>query len=274
MTRSLTISVIIPIKGRFPLVKEAINSIYSQDYDLNSIEIIVVEEKNYGEKVRFALKQIYPKIIILENKDKEGPGGSRNTGLRYASGKYIIFLDSDDQLRPNFLNKMVNILQNDNSSLGAICFSKSYFHSDFNFFERIKLYPLMLIRDISLMAAYLFNYRYLYPTSFYLCQISHMLFKADAVKKLRFRYDYRRGGEDWDFLIQVLIRGGIKILPERLLKFRYSLGSSTDTLLNRRLKWKSYAILANCLPANFKCGIFYKLFLQYINLFKVKNYSI
>lgn len=262
------VSIIIPVKGRLPLVKEAINSIYSQNYDKNSIEIIVVEEKNYGEKIRFALKEIFPEIIILENKDKEGPGGSRNTGLHVIRGKYILFLDSDDQLRPNFLKKMINILENDDSCTGVICFSKSYFHPDFIFFERMKLYPLMLIRDISLMAAYLFNHGYLYPTSFYLCQISHMMFKAETVKSLRFNYDYRRGGEDWDFFIQVLTRGGIKILPERLVKFRYSPGSSTDSLINRRLKWKSYGLLANRLPVNFKRGIFYKLFLQYIKLFE------
>lgn len=268
MTQSIKISVIIPAKSRFPLVKEAINSIYSQDYNLESIEIIVVEEKNYGEEIRYKLKQIFPKIIILENNDKEGPGGSRNTGLLAAKGKHILFLDSDDQLSPNFLGKMTEILENDDSCSGVICFSKSYFHPDFNFFERIKLYPLMLIRDMSLMAEFLFNHGYLNLTSFYLCQISHMLFKADAVKTLKFRYSYRRGGEDWDFFIQVLSRGGIKILPERLLKFRYSPGSSTDTLLNRRLKWKSYALLASRLPVNFKQGIFYKLFLRYISVFK------
>lgn len=271
MTQSIKISVIIPAKSRFPLVKEAINSIYSQDYNLESIEIIVVEEKNYGEEIRYKLKQIFPKIIILENNDKEGPGGSRNTGLLAAKGKYILFLDSDDQLNSDFLKKMTNVLENDASCYGAVCFSKSCFHPDFNFCERIKLYPLMLIRDMSLMSAFLFNKRNLYKTSFYLCQISHMLFKSGAVKTLKFNYSYRRGGEDWDFFTQVLSQGSIRILPERLLKFRYSPGSSTDTLLNRRLKWKSYALLANSLPLIFKQGIFYKLFLQYINMFKTKN---
>lgn len=263
------VSVIMPVKGRLELVKDALNSVYSQkDFSLAKLQVMVIEEKNYGEVIRTQIKKLFPKVITFANQDKEGPGGSRNTGLKKARGKYIVFLDSDDQLKPNFLIKMVNILENDDSYTGAICFSKSYFHPDFNFFERIKLYPLMLIRDISLMAAYLFNHGYLYPTSFYLCQISHMLFKADTVKTLKFRYDYRRGGEDWDFFIQVLTRGSIKILPERLVKFRYSPGSSTDSLLNRRLKWKSYGLLENRLPVNFKRGIFYKLFLQYIKLFQ------
>ncbi len=273
MTQSIKVSVIIPVKGRLHYVKEAINSIYSQDFDLDRIEIIVVEEKNYGDRIRDELKQNFPKIITIENNDDEGPGGSRNTGLQAAKGKYILFLDSDDQLNSDFLKKMTGILENDESCCGAVCFSKSYFHPDFNFFERIKLYPLMFIRDMSLVSAFLFNKRNLYKTSFYLCQISHMLFKADTVKTFKFSYSYRRGGEDWNFFIQVLSRGNIRILPERLLKFRYSPGSSTDTLLNRRLKWKSYALLANNLPVNFKHGIFYKLFLQYINLFKAKNSS-
>lgn len=263
------VSVIMPVKGRLELVKDALNSVHSQkDLSLANLQVIVIEEKNYGKVIRIQIKKLFPRVITFVNQDKEGPGGSRNTGLKKARGKYIVFLDSDDQLRPNFLTKMVDILENDDLCTGAICFSKSYFHPDFNFFERIKLYPLMFIRDISLITAYLFNHGYLYPTSFYLCQISHMLFKTNTVKTLKFRYDYRYGGEDWDFFIQVLTRGGIKILPERLVKFRYSPGSSTDSLVNRRLKWKSYGLLVNRLPIKFKRGIFYKLFLQYISLFR------
>lgn len=266
------ISVIIPVKGRYNYVKEAINSIYQQhDYYKNNTEIIVVEENNYTEIIGKRLKELFPEIITLRNKDKEGPGGGRNTGLRIARGKYIVFLDSDDQLKKGFLSIVLSKLSKDKKCAAAVCFSDSFFYPYFSLTEKIKLYLLMLVRDINLIFSYLINSTYLFKTAFYLCQISHMMFKTEKIRKIRFNYDYRRGGEDWDFFIQTMSLGPIKIIPKKLLLFRYSQNSSTSSPLNRKLKWLSYSKLASRLPNHMKKSIYYQLFISYIKIFKVNN---
>lgn len=263
------ISVIIPVKGRLSFVQESINSIYLQkNININNIEIIICEEKNYKEKIGNMIKNIFPNVRVVVNQDKEGPGGSRNTGLKIARGKYIVFLDSDDQLGKGFLSIMLSKLSKDKKCAAAVCFSDSFFDPYFSITEKIKLHLLMLVRDINLIFSYLANSTYLFKSAFYLCQISHMMFKTEKIRKIRFNYDYRRGGEDWDFFIQIMSFGPIKIVPIKLLLFRYSLNSSTSSSLNRKLKWLSYSKLVSRLSPEIQKGLFYRLFQYYIRVFK------
>ena len=272
MKKSSLVSIIIPVKGRLQFVKEAINSIYSQrNINLKNIEIIISEEKNYGEVIRNKIKKIFPEVKTIINQDREGPGGGRNSGLKIAQGKYIVFLDSDDRLKPEFITNMLRALREDKNRSAAICFSDAFFEPSFALVEKIKLYLLMAVRDISLIISYFNNNNYLFPSAFYLGQISHMMFKTEAIKKVRFNYDYRRGGEDWDFFIRTIFSGPIRIVPKRLLYFRYSQNSSTSSSLNKRLKWLSYSKLASRLPNYMKKSLYYWLFLCYIKLFKVNH---
>lgn len=272
MSKKPIFSVIVPVKGRLPYTKEAINSVLNQKgVDASDIEIIVVEEKNPVERIRNHLKKLYPQIKIVLNIFEDYSGGSRNSGLKEAEGKYILFLDSDDQLFPHFLIKMSHVLANDKSTTAAVCFSKAIFAPGYNLKEYIKWHLLMLLRDVSLLLFYFFHQTYLVPSAFYLCQISHMLFKRENVKNMKFDYQYRFGGEDWDFINHVQDKGLIRIVPYKLTIFRYSYNSSTVLPINKKLKWRSYLHLASKLSSERKKGLYYKLFLQYINLFRVKN---
>lgn len=269
MNNKILVSVIIPTKGRLQFVKSAVNSIYTQSgINLKNIEIIVIDEKNYNGQIINHLKRSYPEITVLENRDNEGPGGSRNTGLSIAKGKYIVFLDSDDQMKPEFLCELGNELEQNSKLVGVICYSNATFDTSFKLIDKFKLYLLMTIRDFFIHIFYVFNRKYLYPAAFYLCQISHMMFKASIVKNLSFDYSYRRGGEDWDFVNRLLYKGPIGILPKRLLLFRYSQNSSTGQEINKQLKWQSYMTLASSLKPDRTGSIFFKLFLRYIKIFR------
>lgn len=269
------VSVVIPFYKRLYLAKVAILSILSQrDIDQEDVEIIISDDegssKKRKENKKF-FKNISKAVVYTNNTNEEGPGGNRQTGFSLARGKYILFLDSDDRLRPSFIFEMSRVLEGEKDKVGAVCLSKSVFEPGFKLWERIKLIPLTIIRDAGLSLGYLFNRKSVFPSSFYLCQISHMMFRGKVIRNQRFNYDYRHGGEDWDFFVQTLQKGRIRVVPKRLLLFRYSLGSSTDDPLNKEKKWKSYTLLAKRLPERFKRGIFYKLFLKYISLFGGKN---
>ena len=54
------ISIIIPVKGRLDITSETIQSIYNQDYDLQKVEILIVEERDYGEYISPELKKRFP----------------------------------------------------------------------------------------------------------------------------------------------------------------------------------------------------------------------
>lgn len=270
MKKIILISVVIPIKGRFDFVCQSILSVFNQSSYQDSIEIIIVEDNTVVHSLRQPLKEKFPFIRIYKNRDTEGPGGCRNTGLLFAKGRYVVFLDSDDVLDKHFLTYMLPVLKN-NSAIASVCMSLSYFSPGYSLKEKIKLYPLIFIRDTILLLSYYINNTNLFPGAFYICQISHMLFQTSRIKDLVFNYEYRRGGEDWDFFSRVLQKGNITIIPRRLVLFRYSKGSTTDMNLNRVKKWKSYLLLAHRLPLNNKRGFFYFLLLLYIRFFGGKN---
>ena len=265
------ISIIIPVKGRLDITSETIQSIYNQDYDLQKVEILIVEERDYGEYISPELKKRFPSILAYLNEDEKYSGGSRNTGVKVAKGKYIVFLDSDDKMDKNYLKFMWNEIVKDSNCGAVVCLSYSSFDPKYGLKLKIILRPLMWIRDLSIITAYFFNKKYIYPSSFYLCQISHMIFRREIVANLEFNAKYRYGGEDWDYFRRALEIAPIRILPKRLLSFRYIVGSSTDNPINRKRKWKSYQELASCLPINFKRSIFFILFLLYIFVFGYKN---
>lgn len=267
MKRKL-ISVIIPHYKRVDFTTRAIGSVLRQnDLGLHDVEIIVSIDGDISSEDRNIIVSQSKNVKLIHNTNEEGPGGNRQSGLKHAIGEYVIFLDSDDQLAPNFISQMVLILQHDRKVSAAICMSKPYFETGFSLLRKLRLYPLIFIRDLSFGTSLIFHQGYLYPSSFYLCQLSHMIFRVSFVKKLKFNYDYRHGGEDWDFIIKALKVGPIKIVPQQLLIFCYSPGSSTFKEKNLINKWKSYSLLASRLSEKFRQGYFYKLFILYIKTF-------
>lgn len=96
--RKINYSIIIPNKNLVRELERCLNSIPHRD----DIEIIVVDDNSSSEIVDF---KNYPgsnldNIKIIFSKTGRGAGAARNEGLKEASGKWIIFIDSDDYLLP------------------------------------------------------------------------------------------------------------------------------------------------------------------------------
>jgi len=265
------ISVIIPHYKSTHFTLQAIKSILRQkNISQNKIEVIVSVDGPISSADKKKMISLSTNVLLTHNKNQEGPGGNRQTGLSLAKGDYIIFLDSDDQLESTFIKYSLVALKSSQVA-ATVCLSKSFFEHGFSLIDKIRLIPLMVIRDLSLLTGIILNQGCIYPSAFYLCQLSHMMYKSSILKDFKFNYDYRRGGEDWDLIVHTINKGKIKIVPKRLLKFRYSPKSSTSSSLNRQLKWKSYSLLTSRLPVQNKQGIFYQLFLFYTRLFRGNN---
>lgn len=139
------ISVIIPDKHRPEYAIQAIQSIYLQKVPLEKIEVILVIDNNldYPKNV---IKKRYPKVKIVPNTNEEGPGGSRNTGIKHAAGKLIAFLDSDDQWEPGFLVASLKAFANP-ACMGTMCLIKPYFYGPYPLAEKLKVSLINLARQ-------------------------------------------------------------------------------------------------------------------------------
>jgi glycosyltransferase involved in cell wall biosynthesis len=123
MSRSL-VSVIIPTYKRSEYILRAINSVLIQSYE--NIEIIVVDDNDGDNKFREAtklnLKQYIDnnKIIYLTHTHNRGLPAARNTGMQSSSGKYIAFLDDDDEFCNDKIEKQVSLFEANDESLGLV----------------------------------------------------------------------------------------------------------------------------------------------------------
>lgn len=95
------VSVVIPTYKRPGMLGRAIDSILDQTYD--NLEIIIVDDNNVDSEYRNKTEKFMEKYLSLSNlsyiKHNTNKGGAvaRNTGIKKSKGKYIAFLDDDDE---------------------------------------------------------------------------------------------------------------------------------------------------------------------------------
>lgn len=104
------ISVIIPVYNAAPYLPESLGSVFAQTFtDLEVICVNVSSTDNSAE-VLAEYKNKYPQLTVLDVENL-GPGIGRNKGLDAARGKYIFFLDADDFLKPELLQRLYDKAQ-------------------------------------------------------------------------------------------------------------------------------------------------------------------
>lgn len=102
------VSVIVPIYNVEKYLEKCINSLLSQT--LEDIQIILVNDgskDNSGNIAREYEKNNKNRIIYVE-KENGGLSDARNYGLKYATGDFVAFLDSDDYIEKNAYEEMYN----------------------------------------------------------------------------------------------------------------------------------------------------------------------
>lgn len=99
------ISIIMPVYNKYNYLMKSINSIINQTY--KDFELIIVDDgsSDGSEKLcdEFAQKDQRIKVIHLKN---AGVSNARNVGLDNAKGKYLQFIDSDDYVDEDMLEKL------------------------------------------------------------------------------------------------------------------------------------------------------------------------
>ena len=104
-------SIIIPVYNAEKYLKKCLESVINQKTKYK-YEIIVINDGSTDNSLN--ILKIYSNKIKIIDKPNSGPGDSRNKGLELASGKYILFVDSDDYVSDHFVEKMLDtIIQNE-----------------------------------------------------------------------------------------------------------------------------------------------------------------
>lgn len=111
----MKISIIVPVYNVENYVEQCLRSICNQT--INDIEIIIVNDGSEDNSIS-KIKEIKDYRIKIINQKNKGLSSARNTGLKYAIGDYIAFVDSDDFVGINTAYEdMYNIALKDNSDV-------------------------------------------------------------------------------------------------------------------------------------------------------------
>jgi len=114
------VSIIVPVYGTEVYLGRCLDSIINQT--MSDIEIIVVNDcsPDNSEEIIFEYMSRDPRIIYLKHEQNLRQGGARNTGLTYAKGDYIGFVDSDDWIKSEMYEKLYAEAEQTNSDM-VIC---------------------------------------------------------------------------------------------------------------------------------------------------------
>jgi len=128
------VSCIIPIYNNEEYIKEAIESITSQQLDFyQHIQIVLVNDGSSDavHSTCQAIAERHEYNVVYVRQEKRGVSAARNTGLRYAMGDYVFFMDADDTLDTSILQLGVQYLEgNDNANIDFIAFPLKMFGSE------------------------------------------------------------------------------------------------------------------------------------------------
>lgn len=102
----IVVSVVIPVHNAAEYISDTLTAVLSQT--LKEIEIIVIDDCSTDNTLDIIrdISQKDERVQIIGNVANLGGGGSRNVGLDIAVGEYIIFLDDDDYIESDMLEKM------------------------------------------------------------------------------------------------------------------------------------------------------------------------
>ncbi len=106
MVNDPVISVIVPIYKTERYIERCLNSIKAQTF--KSFEVIMINDGSPDNSASIAQAFTSDPRFILINQDNGGVGTVRNLGIKLAKGKYIAFIDSDDSVFPDHLEKLYN----------------------------------------------------------------------------------------------------------------------------------------------------------------------
>lgn len=229
---ALKVSVIIPCYNAEKYLRERLDSVVSQT--LKEIEIICVDDGSTDSTLRileeYAAKD--SRIRVLRQKNRFA-GVARNNGMKIARGKYLCFLDADDMIAPEMLEKMYARARSADAEV-IVCDFWEFFGigSPRNKKKEIgkskNFWTKRLLRKKPFFSA-AFAAKTLSVERFALAPWNK-LFKRDFVESIRNEFSNTRIANDLAFVAFALFSASrISIVPEALVFYRQSVKGSISS---------------------------------------------
>lgn len=191
------LSIIIPVFNQEKNLKRCLDSIINQTY--RNLEVILIDDGSTDHS--FSICRDYSErfgwiVIHVEN---GGVSNARNIGLDRATGKYVLFIDSDDYISNNYVEALYRVVKNGDCS---IAYSKCVEVLGSAFTE---------IDDSSLTSHIIdISREFDYGKSYMLRHVHSSIFSRNIIGSTRFIQDIHVG-EDAYFVSQIITKSNYKV---------------------------------------------------------------
>ncbi len=211
------VSIIMPCYNDGAYIEEAVGSVLGQTY--KDLEIIIVDDGSDDGYTKEVIDKLSDEKIKIYHTKHLRPAGARNYGIKMATGKYILPVDSDDRIEPSYIEKAVKILE-DNPQIGVVYCEADLFGEKSGKWDLPSYsFETMLLDNIVFVTA--------------------MFYKADWEKAGGFNTYMDSGMEDYDFWLSILAMGKeIYQIPEILFHYRIKKISRTTQFLDNSVQVK------------------------------------
>ena len=226
------VSIVIPVYNTGKNAVKLIKDLLVDKYD--NIEIIAVDDGSKDDSLML-LNEIEVKKLKVLSKENGGPSSARNYGIDASKGKYILFIDSDDSVRNDYVSKMADAISNPGIDLAiaGVKFvqanrgtQKNDFLDEFKRGEGEKTKTFILRSML--------NDGRMYPAF-------NKIFRADIIRKYGIKFDESMSfGEDTKFVLDYIdkMSGNITQILEPL--YIYNVGTNTSTAKRLEGDWGNW----------------------------------
>lgn len=192
------LSIIVPVYNVEKYLSKCLDSLINQDIPVDEYEIIIVNDESPDNSLLIAeeYSKKYKNISIISQKNK-GLGGARNTGIRAARGKYLLFVDSDDYIEKNCLQLLLHNIEKD--SLQVLRFNYESVNENGNIIPKKKnaLYGVVWDDEIISGEEFLAN------KLGWVCTVWAFLFDTSMIKQHELYFDESIYLEDVEWIYRV-----------------------------------------------------------------------
>ena len=237
-----SVSIIVPVYNVAPYVEDSIRSVMRQTYD-GKMECIVVDDCGTEDSMSIVEKVIedYNGPItfkILHHTHNRGLSAARNTGMDAATGDYLSFLDSDDELTDDCIERLVEPLNKEWYDM-VVGDASGYEKDETDHWRKTDFWELnisdnTLLRGTSILSTFGKKWKW---------SAWSKLYRSDFVNSNCIRFKEGLLFEDmlWGFMIASLA-SSVYLLNHSIYLYKCRMGSITHPI-NKKIKIESLRVI-------------------------------
>ncbi len=176
MKNAPLVSIIVPVHNVRDYLDVCVKSLLDQTY--KNLEIILVDDGSTdgSEKIADKYSKKYKYISVIHKKNG-GLSSARNAGVKSANGEWLMFVDSDDYVKNNYVSELVKLVLKNEADIATCSFEP--FTDDGSMLKKVPTWPNKILSGEDAVNDMLKNKR---PAYIWLNIFSAKLFKKNKIE--------------------------------------------------------------------------------------------